>query len=113
MKRLLLVAVLALAASCRDVTAPAQDDARIVFRVGASCNGSSIYSLFIDGQMAGLAAMAPGDTAGFTVAPGQHSVGAAAPVFGGGVALWFPQIVTLAPAQQYVQVLACSPLPPT
>lgn len=50
--------------------------------------------------------MSPGDSAMFDVPAGPHSAGATAPA-ADGIAIWFPQVVTLAPGQRYVLTMRC------
>jgi hypothetical protein len=106
-RRVIAVAgLIALAACSSDLTAP-QRSAEIVFRLdAASCHGSSVFELFIDGGHAASRPMSPGDSASFAVSAGDHSAGATAPTVGG-VSIWFPQTVTLAPGQRYVLTMRC------
>ena len=103
MKRVVLL--LALAAACSSSTEPKNEPAAIVFR--SACPGDRVYNLIIDGETVDSRAMVPGDSASFHVDPGAHTAGA---VSGEGmvVNIWYPQSVTLLPAQRYIQTLGCS-----
>lgn len=91
--------------ACSDVTAPSTAPATIVFRLAANCPANT-YHLFVDGQLVAEPELAPLDSAKFEVSPGTHTAGAV--VLEEFVAnIWYPQTVTLAAGQRYVQTLGC------
>lgn len=103
MKRLWLLLVLA---ACSDLTAPTAS-ASIVFKIEASCQSPLLYNLLIDGKTVAETTLAARDSVTFVVPAGQHTAGA---VVAEGLVLtiWYPQTVTLAPSQRYVQTLRCN-----
>lgn len=100
------IALIVALSGCQSPSEPAL--ASIVFRADpATCRVPLVFNLLIDAKVVGTPTLAPGDSALFYVAAGQHTAGA---IVGEGltVTLFYPVLVDLEPGQRYRQTLACS-----